>query len=473
MRLDRLASVLGAVGRRGDLGRTEVSSVTFDSRDTSCGALFCCIPGGQRDGHDFAAEAVAAGASALLVERPLALDVPQVVVEAGTAREAMALAAAEVYGHPSRDLVVVGVTGTNGKTTVTHMLQSILESSGTRTAVIGTIGGALTTPEAPLLQRELASHRGRGGGAVVMEVSSHALDQHRVDGIHFAVAVFTNLSPDHLDYHRTMQRYFESKAALFAPGRTDVGVVNADDDWGRELLGRGGIRLVPYSAAEAEGLSVGLEASTFSWAGARTTLRLGGWFNVSNAVAAMTAARELGIPPAAAAEGISSLASVPGRMEPVHAGQPFSVLVDFAHTPAGLEAVLGAARQAAGPDARLIVVFGCGGDRDRAKRPAMGEVASRLADLVVVTSDNPRSEDPMAIIAEVVSGVPPGRAVVDPDRPSAVATALGEAGPGDVVVVAGKGHEPSQQLGGLSIEMDDREVARSALRSLGWDARVR
>lgn len=478
MRLDRLASSFACEELRGDPGATEIRSVVSDSRDAGPGALFCCVKGRRHDGHEFAADAVSLGAAALLVERLLPLDVAQVRVRPGCARRAMGQAAAELYGQPSRSLRTVGVTGTNGKTTVTYMLRSIFEAHGWPTTVIGTISGGLTTPEAPVLERLLSEHRDAGGTAAVMEVSSHALEQGRVEGVHFSAVAFTNLSQEHLDYHRTMRAYFEAKAILFEPGRSDLGVVNADDPWGRELLARGGKCLIPYGIGDATDIVVGQGSTAFRWHGQRVTLASPGRFNVYNALAAATVAEQLGVPAATVAEGLSRTGIVPGRMEPVEGGQGFSVFVDYAHTPSALEEAMAAARTCTetkapgGFSPRLIVVFGCGGDRDREKRPAMGRIAGKAAELVVVTSDNPRSEDSAMIVSQVLSGVPRGRPVaVEIDRRAAIERALAEARPGDVVLVAGRGHETTQKLFGRELELDDREVVRSSLAPLGAGSR--
>ncbi|HMC42006.1 MAG TPA: UDP-N-acetylmuramoyl-L-alanyl-D-glutamate--2,6-diaminopimelate ligase, partial [Acidimicrobiales bacterium] len=355
----------------------------------------------------------------------------------------------------------------NGKTTVTHLLESVLEAHGWPTAVIGTLGGLHTTPEAPELQALLARLRDEGHRAVTMEVSSHALDQHRVDGVRFAVAVFTNLSQDHLDHHGTMEDYFGAKARLFQPERSTRGVVNKDDPFGRRLLETASIPLDVFGIEDAAELRVGAHGSSFVWRGESVELRLGGRFNVSNALAAAAAARALGVGARAVAEGLGRVTSLPGRFEPVEEGQPFSVVVDYAHTPQGLEQVLGAARDAAGCEHRVIVVFGAGGDRDRTKRPLMGQVATRLADVVVLTSDNPRSEDPMAIIDDLLAGaVSRDGLVVEPDRANAIAVAIGEARPGDVVLLAGKGHEEEQVFADRTVPFSDREMARAALTRL-------
>ncbi len=463
VRLDRLVAAIDVVDVRGERA-TDVRAVVDDSREASPGTLFCCVVGRAHDGHRFAPDAVARGASALLVERPLPLDVTQVVVP--SVRPAMALAAAAFYDHPSRRLTLIGVTGTNGKTTTTHLLGAVLEAAGRPCAVLGTLSGTRTTPEAPAFQRRLAALVSQGVTAAAVEVSSHALDQHRVDATWFTAGVFTNLSADHLDYHGSMEEYFRVKAALFHPDRVGQAVINADDPHGRLLLESVAVPARPYSVADAVDLKVGSRGSTFRWHGQPVRLPLGGSFNVSNALAAATVADELGIGAEDVARGLASVAPIPGRFETVDAGQPFLVVVDYAHTPAGLEQVLGSVR-AATPAGRVLVVFGCGGDRDREKRPIMGEVASRLADVAFLTSDNPRSEDPLAIIGEVRAGVTEAhRLVVEPDRRAAIAAALEQARPGDAVVIAGKGHETVQMVGDQRFPFDDRQVARQALERL-------
>ena len=469
MELDRLLEGVEVLERRGETAGVGISAVVYDSRRAGPGGLFCCIPGAMTDGHEFASDAVAAGAVAVLCEREVDVEVPQVRV--ATVRPAMALAAATLCGRPSEKMTIVGVTGTNGKTTVAHLLRSVLAEAGESTELVGTLTGIRTTPEAPDLQLLLAQFLGRGVSAVAMEVSSHALDQHRVDAVRFRAAVFTNLSQDHLDYHQTMERYFAAKASLFESARTDVAVVNASDPWGRRLIerleGAAEPELVTFSADDAVEAEVGLDSSRFVWRGQTVRLPLGGRFNVMNALAGATAAAALGVPADAIVAGLETVEPVSGRMEPVDLGQPFSVIVDYAHTPDGLERVLAASRSAR-PSARLAVVFGCGGERDRGKRPLMGEVAGRLADLVVVTSDNPRGEDPVAIIDQVTSGVPEGaNLVVEPDRRAAIRRALAWAAPGDVVVLAGKGHETVQQIGPDAIPFDDRVVAREEIEASG------
>ena len=477
MLLSRLLGDVEVRSVRGDPAGAEIAAVTQDSETVAPGALFCCVAGERADGHDFAPAAVAAGAVALLGQRfvDVGARVPQVLVD--DVRSAMARVAAALYGHPSRRLAVVGVTGTNGKTTTTHLLRAVLEADGRRAAVIGTLSsgaprsdgrsGPGTTPEAPELQRHLGELADAGFDAVAMEVSSHALVQHRVDAVQFAVAVFTNLSQDHLDYHGTMEDYFAAKSALFDPDRAAVAVANADDPWGRRLLEAPRLPTRPFALADAVGLRLDRTGSTFRWEGEPVRLRIPGLANVANALAAAAAARELGVGAAAVAAGLSGAAGVPGRNEAVDRGQPFTVLVDYAHTPDGLEQALAGARGTAGPG-RVLVVFGCGGDRDRAKRPLMGEVATRLADVAVLTSDNPRSEDPAAIIDQVRAGVArPEVLVVEPDRRAAIALALTRARPCDVVVIAGKGHETTQIVGHRVIPFDDRVVAAQILGELG------
>jgi UDP-N-acetylmuramoyl-L-alanyl-D-glutamate--2,6-diaminopimelate ligase len=445
----------------------EITSVAYDSRTVGSGTLFCCIPGSTADGHDFADAARRAGAAALVVERELPLDIPQVVTS--DARSAMGHLAAAIEGHPCRDLTMVGVTGTNGKTTTTHLIAAILSEAGMPTGVIGTLTGVHTTPESPDLQRRLAEMRAGGDTAVAMEVSSHALALHRVVGCSFAVGVFTNLGRDHLDFHGTVERYFAAKAALFTPELCAVGVVNADDVHGRLLIDAARIPIVGFSAEELTDVVVTASEHSYTWRGQQITVRMGAHFNVMNSLAAATAAAALGLDPAVIAAGLRNARPVPGRFEAVDAGQPFAVVVDYAHTPDGLREVLTTARQVA-DGARVIVVFGCGGDRDREKRPEMGQVAAGAADVVVVTSDNPRTEDPEEIIASIISGIADDYrdtvVAVEVDRRRAIDTALRAARPGDVVVIAGKGHETSQTIGATVVPFDDRAVARSLLEDL-------
>ena len=473
MRLDALVAgtrgvvvtVDGAL-RRG----TEITAVVQDTRSVGPGSLFCCVPGQAVDGHDLVGPAVAAGAVAVLVERPVPADVPQLRV--ASVRKAMGPVAAAFWGHPSEALTLVGVTGTSGKTTTTHLLGAIFEAHGWPVSVLGTLSGPRTTPEAPELHAHLAGERDAGRRAVAMEVSSHALAMGRVRGTQFDVAVFTNLSHDHLDFHRDLDEYFAAKASLFTPEYADAAVVNLDDPRGAELASRSLVPTDGYSLADAEDLHVQATRSSFRWRGQRVELPLGGRFNVSNAIAAASAAAHLGIPVERIAVGLNAAPAVPGRFEPIDEGQPFAVLVDYAHKPGALAGALAAAREAAA-GGRVFVVVGAGGDRDPSKRPEMGEVAARLADSVVLTSDNPRGEDPSSIIEALRSGMPTtAPVVVELDRARAIAGALAEAQPGDVVVIAGKGHEAVQVVGDEVLAFDDRVVARAALRALrgsrGW-----
>jgi UDP-N-acetylmuramoyl-L-alanyl-D-glutamate--2,6-diaminopimelate ligase len=451
----------------GDADEVDVTGVVHDSRAVTDGALFCCVPGAVVDGHDFAEAAVRRGAVALLCERTLPVPVPQVVVPA--TRAVMGPVAAAFHGHPSRELEVVGVTGTNGKTTTTHLLRSVFENAGRPAAVIGTLTGARTTPEATELQQLLASMRDEGVRSVAMEVSSHALAQHRVDGTWFRVGVFTNLSRDHLDFHQSMDDYFEAKASLFTRDRCAHAVINVDDEWGRLLVDRVQVPWEPYSLDDVTDVEVDVRSSRCRWNGIELRVPLGGMFNLSNALAAAVTARVIAIDDDAIAGGIASAGPVSGRFEPVDAGQPFTVIVDYAHTPDGLEQVLRAARDLA-PQGIIAVVFGAGGDRDPSKRALMGEVASRLADRVVLTSDNPRGEDPDTIIEAIRQGIKdPSFVQIQSDRRRAIARALDDAAPGDVVVIAGKGHETTQTIGDDVWPFDDRRVAAELLEAT-WSA---
>ncbi len=455
----------------------EITGLAYDNRSVASGTLFFCVPGFSRDGHDFAADALARGAAALVVERPLALDgAPEIVVP--SVRAAMAPAAARFHGDPTARLRVVGVTGTNGKTTTAFLVRELLEASGLRCGLLGTVKSVIggvehevvrTTPEAIELQREFAAMLAAGDQACAMEVSSHALALRRADAIHFAAVVFTNLTQDHLDFHPTMEDYFLAKRRLFELDPA-VAIVNVDDSYGARLAADFPAALTFALDREADYRATDVRTG---FGGSRFTARtpdgelelatpLPGRFNVANALGALAAARTLGVAPATAAAALARAGQVPGRFEPVDEGQDFAVLVDYAHTPDSLENVLRAARELTA--GRLVCVFGCGGDRDRGKRPLMGEIAARLADRVIVTSDNPRSEDPQAIVAEIVAGAGPDVEVVV-DRREAIGRAIAGARGGDVVVIAGKGHEQGQELaGGRTVPFDDLTVAREALR---------
>lgn len=457
---------LDALDGVGDLD-VDVRTITHDSRQVGPGSLFCCVPGAAHDGHDFAAGAVAAGATALLCERRLDLDVPQLIVP--SVRRAMGPVAAALFEFPSDALQIVGITGTNGKTTVAHLIAAIAASAGRSCGVIGTLTGARTTPEAPELQAQLAARRDAGGDLVAMEVSSHALDLHRVDGTRFRVAVFTNLSQDHLDHHRTMEAYFAAKARLFGPDLCDLAVLNLDVPHGRLLADTAQVPVVGYSLDDVTDLRVAVDGSSFRWRGRSVHVPLPGRFNVANALAAATAAEAVGLPLDAIVDGLGTAPSVDGRFERIDQGQPFLAAVDYAHTPDGLRQLLGAARELT--RGRVLIVFGAGGDRDPGKRPQMGEAAGELADLVVLTTDNPRGEDPAAIIDAVRRGIDdPTDLRIEPDRAAAIALAVAEADAGDVVLVAGKGHETQQVVGDVATPFDDRAVLREALAAAGWHA---
>ena len=470
MRLDHALDGLSSVVIVGDPS-TEVRDVVIDDRGVVDGSLFVCLRGATTDGHDHAEAAQARGATALLCERPLALDVAHAVVP--DSRVAMAPVAAAVYGHPSHALAVIGVTGTNGKTTTTHLLAHVLDHAGLACTTVGTLTGGFstpTTPEAPLLQAALAQALNEGKAAAAIEVSSHALMRHRVDATRFAVAVFTNLSQDHLEEHGTMDAYFEAKASLFTEHEVGAAVVCTDDRWGRALVERiRGLHL-PLRTYSSEDVA---DDGSIRWDERAVRVPLPGRHNALNALAAAHAADVLGVAPAAVADALGRAPGVPGRFEVVDAGQPFTVMVDYCHTPDALLVALGEARRLAG-GARTVVVFGCGGERDHTKRGPMGEAAALLADVVVVTTDNPRHEDPDAIIAEVVAGTRSSGARQDvevliiPDRRAAIARAVGLARVGDVVLLAGKGHEPYQEVQGVKHHLDDREEAVAALADLGW-----
>jgi UDP-N-acetylmuramoyl-L-alanyl-D-glutamate--2,6-diaminopimelate ligase len=478
MNLERLVAALAPA----DVVRpapTEVRGLAYDTRAVEPGFLFFCVPGATADGHDFAGDAVERGAVALVVERPLDLEVSQLVVE--SSRAAMAVAADVFFGAPTADLPVVGVTGTNGKTTTSFLLYAILEAAGLRPGLLGTIETRIgdrhepavrTTPEAIDLQRTFRAMLDAGNRSCALEASSHASELRRLDRVRFAALVFTNLTQDHLDFHGTMDAYFEAKRRLFLGGDAmPPAAINVDDPYGARVAGD--LDAVRHERLVTYGLGPGAElrpdAIELGAAGTRMrigdlelTTRLHGRFNALNVLGALGAARLLGVADDAVAAGIAALPGVPGRFEAVDEGQPFPVVVDYAHTPDSLENVLHAARELA--DRRVILVFGCGGDRDRGKRPLMGAIAAELADLPIATTDNPRSERPEDILAEVVAGAPTGTLEVELDRRAAIERAIEAAQDGDVVVIAGKGHEQGQEVAGVKHPFDDRAVARDALR---------
>jgi len=491
LRLDQLTDAIAQVGGAPVGGDVQISSLAYDSRAVEPGALFFCVSGFREDGHRFAPQAVARGARALVVERALGLGVPEVVVD--SARAAMAPIAARFNGDPARQLRVVGVTGTNGKTTTAYLVRALLEAAGEQCGLLGTVKSVIggrdvavqrTTPEAIDLQADLRAMLDGGDRACAMEVSSHALELRRTAAIPFAATVFTNLTQDHLDFHPTMEDYFLAKRRLFLPADEPppaASIVNIGDAYGRRLAGE-----IPGARTFALELPADYSAHLLDCGlgGCRFRLRtpegerelalpMPGRFNVANALGALAAAHALGAPLEVLGEALQRGVRVPGRFEPVDEGQDFAVLIDYAHTPDSLENVLLAARElcaagaAAGrPAGRVVCVFGAGGDRDRGKRPQMGEIAARLADEVFVTSDNPRSEEPARIIAEIMGGVHGARANVSEivDRREAIAAAIAAGCSGDVIVIAGKGHEQGQELaGGRKIPFDDVTVAREAL----------
>ena len=460
MDLERLVAALGAV-EVVERAPVAVRDLAYDSGAVAAGALYFCVPGARVDGHDFAGEAVGRGAVALVVERPLELRVPQVVVR--DARAAMAVAADEFFGRPTDELQVAGVTGTSGKTTTAFLLFAILAAAGRRPGLLGTVearvagerrGVERTTPEAIDLQRTFREMLDAGDRSCAMEASSHASALHRLDRVRFAALVFTNLSQEHLDFHGDMESYFRAKRRLFLEGRPPA-AINIGDEYGRRLAAERRDALTFGFASDAK---IGPDAL------AGIKLKLRGRFNLENALAAVAAASLLGIDRQAVVRGLESVRGVPGRFESVDEGQPFDVVVDYAHKPAALEHVLRAARELA-RSGRVICIIGAGGDRDRGKRPVMGRIASELADLAIVTSDNPRSEDPLGIIEEVVAGAV-GEVEVEPDRAAAIARAIDLARQGDVVVIAGKGAEQGQEFADRTVPFDDRAAAREALRTL-------
>lgn len=480
-RLSRLAAVAArtqtveVVG-----GDPQLVDLDHDSRRIGPGFGFLAVPGSRADGHDFAPIAIERGAVALIVERRLPIDVPQLVVEA--VRPLMAPLAAEVQGHPSRDLTVIGVTGTNGKTTVTHMLEAIAGAAGVVPGLIGTVGAHVagepvplghTTPEAPELQRLLRRMVERGVTLVAMEVSSHALAIGRADTIDFDVVAFTNLSQDHLDFHLDMERYFAAKRSLFTTERAKLAAVNVDDPSGKRLAGE--IDMPLWRVGFRPGLDVWADEVAASTTGTTLTVhvgetridvrtRLAGRFNAANALLAAACAFAVDLPADAIAAGLGGMAPVPGRFEPVDEGQPFAVIVDYAHTPDAMATVIDAMRPLA--SGRVIAVGGAGGDRDRGKRPYMGRALAG-ADVAIITSDNPRSEDAGAIAAEVASGVADAANVsIEIDRRKAITRALEHARSGDIVLILGKGHETGQQVGDEVLPFDDRVVAADVLRQL-------
>ena len=456
----------------------EIVDLAYDTRTVPAGALFFCVRGSTVDGHDLAWEAVEQGAVALVVERELDVGVPQLVVP--DSRAAMAVAADAFFREPTKELEIAGVTGTNGKTTTAFLLHAVLDAAGRRPGLVGTVrwvvGGEerpapFTTPEAIELQRLFREMAGAGDRSAAVEASSHGSELKRLDRVRFDALVFTNLSQDHLDLHGTMDDYFQAKRRLFTGAAPPPAAVNVGDEWGRrladEIADAHRAPLVTFGLEEGEirpeDLELRADGTTLRAAGIELETRLRGRFNVENVLAAVAAGLLLDVEEDEIAEGIAAVEDVPGRFEAVEEGQPFAVVVDYAHTPDSLDTVLRAARDLG--ERKVIVVFGAGGDRDRGKRPLMGRVALERADHVIVTSDNPRSEEPLAIIQDVLQGAGLD-AEIDPDRRSAIERAILLAEPGDVVVIAGKGHEQGQEIAGTVHPFDDRAVAREALAAL-------
>lgn len=500
MDLRALLTELDAPSVVGDAGR-EIQGIAYHSREVQPGFLFAALRGFTHDGHTFIGEAVGRGAVAVVVDRDLrpegspglsasAPPGPAVtLVRVADARRALAQISAAFYEHPSSDLRLVGVTGTNGKGATTFLIEAILRRAGRPCGIIGTMGVVIdgevlpterTTPEAPDLQRALRAMVTRGHQYAAMEVASHALALERVVGCRFEAGVFTNLTRDHLDFHRSMEAYRAAKARLFAMVRPSGWVVlNADDPAAGVMRAVAPAPVMTYGLARSADVRAhdlvlhlrGCEFTADTPAGSvRVTLQLSGAFNVANALAALAVGLTQDVPLATIAEALASMPGIPGRFEAVDEGQPFAVIVDYAHTPDGLENVLRSAREIV--PGRLIAVFGCGGDRDRTKRPMMGRIAAQWADHVIVTSDNPRSEDPVAIIDEIRPGIEAGPARraahvdVQPDRRRAIAAAIAAARPGDLVLIAGKGHEPYQEIAGVKHPFDDRQVVRQVLRGV-------
>ncbi|GGU89631.1 UDP-N-acetylmuramoyl-L-alanyl-D-glutamate--2,6-diaminopimelate ligase [Streptomyces litmocidini] len=487
--LGDLAARLGVDAPRA----AEISGITHDSRAVRPGDVYAALPGARTHGADFVAQAAELGAAAILTdpagaERAATTGLPVLVVE--NPRGRMGELAAAIYGSPGEDLLQIGITGTSGKTTTAYLVEGGLRGSGRRTGLVGTVEMRIgderikserTTPEATDLQALFAVMRERGVEAVAMEVSSHALVLGRVDGCVFDVAVFNNLSPEHMEFHSDMEDYFQAKAGLFTPERSRLGVVNLDDAYGRRLASEATVPVVTFSAEgraeadwRAEDLVLGSHDSTFTAVGPEgerisATAPLPGPFNVANTLAAIATLAAAGLDPKAAAEGVAAVPGVPGRLERVDAGQPYLAVVDYAHKTDAVESVLRSLREVT--EGRLHVVIGCGGDRDTTKRGPMGAAAARLADTAVLTSDNPRSEDPLAILGAMLAGaveVPEqerGHVLVEPDRAAAIAAAVARARPGDTVLVAGKGHEQGQETAGVVRPFDDREVLRAAILS--------
>lgn len=462
---------------------TEILSLCSDSRQVKPGALFFCTPGLRMDAHDFAPQAVEKGAVALIVERKLPIDVPQVLVE--DVRMAISHVACEFFDHPAKKMLMIGITGTKGKTTTSFLIKSILEAAGKKTGLIGTvcsmigseiIPSNLTTPDPIMLQTLLSSMVEAGCEAVVMEISAHAVAQHRMAGVQFDVGAFSNFSQDHLDYFKDMDAYFNAKMRFFDPDMTKHIVYNVDDERvaeGMKALGREAMSIGIRAASDiyANDIEIAERGCSFlmTWHKqfrVSTQLKLAGIFNVYNALLAAGVCICAGIGPEAIRKGLEEVRAVPGRIELLDTGTPYRVILDYAHSPDSLENILKAVRETS--KGRMIALFGCGGNRDTAKRPIMGEIAGELADFCVLTSDNPRNEDPMEILAEIEEGIKPTGCeyVVIENRREAIRYALKNALPTDVIVLAGKGHETYQEICGVKHPFDEKVVVAELLAEL-------
>tara|TARA_Y100000748_G_scaffold117473_1_gene98569 strand:- start:149 stop:1555 length:1407 start_codon:yes stop_codon:yes gene_type:complete len=448
----------------GKINDVEVHGLSYDSRLTTSGDLFFCFQGEKNDSHDFAYDAIKAGASALVVERRIDIDFPQVI--SSSSRKMMSEIAEIFYEFPSRGIKMVGVTGTNGKTTTVNILSAIAEAAGEKPETIGTLTGQLTTPEAPDLQRQIRDSIDNGVSFLAMEVSSHALLQNRISRMTYDAAIFTNLSLDHLDYHGDMESYYKAKSLLFSSTHSKLAVINADNEFGKRLLKEVEIPQVSFSLNDIEIIEQTLIETTFRWKGQTINLKLPGVFNLENALAAAVTAEALGFNREVIAKGLESAKGTLGRFELLtHSNQEPYIVVDYCHTPDGLEKILLSIKELL-PDARTHVVFGCGGDRDTSKRAQMGMISETHATNVYLTSDNPRSEDQMAIINDILTGIDDAeRVYVNPDRREAIFYAVNAANPDDVVLIAGKGCEPYQEISGTLHPFLDSNVGREALEA--------
>ena len=449
----------------GSMDGLEATGLSFDSREVQTGNIFFCISGGTHDGHEYAIQAIEHGAVAVVAERELSVSVPQIIVK--DTREFMGHISCIYFGFPSRELDVIGVTGTNGKTTTTHLVEAILNSAGVSCESIGTLTGVLTTPEAPDLQRQFRSLADGGIKSVVMEVSSHALSQHRVAGTEFDIGVFTNLSQDHLDFHSDIEEYFETKCSLFAANRCRSAVVNVDDPYGLRLAKQIDIKTYETSAAAIEIKDESFTKSSIIWRDLSIELQVLGRFNIENALLAASTCLLLGLDENQIVNGLEVAEPVPGRFEVIdgYKGAP-TVIVDYSHTPAGIENVLRSVRKIS-PEVDLTIVFGCGGNRDDSKRPKMARAAEIHADRVIVTSDNPRYEDPRQIIDQTMTGfIDPSPVIVEEDREAAIQLAIQSSDAGGVIVIAGKGAETTQEICGKVKPFDDRVIAEAVLQGV-------